>query len=140
MLTFLTQEFTIECTVKDSDGSNIPFSITSTITLDGLYTLVAGKLEYGKDSLRLRYRLESDKAKAGATSIQSNEELHIFIRRMRPLIVPQRLTNGKISTRALKAIVVHFEDVTAAEENSKAQLKGKAKKVCGPSASFLDCN
>lgn len=127
---FFTQEFTIQCTVKDSNGSNVPFSIPSTITLNELYTLVASKSVYDKGSLRLRYRLESDKAKAGATSIGSNEELDIFTQRMRPLIVPQRLANGKISTRALKAIVVHFEDAMVAEENNKvAQHKGKVKKV-----------
>jgi hypothetical protein len=66
--------------------------------------------------LKLRYQLESDKPKASATSIQSDNELKFFINRMRGLIVPQRLPSGKISSRVLKPVLVYFEDAGEEKE------------------------
>jgi len=54
--------------------------------------------------------LDSDKAKVGATSIETDEEFTIFKAKMRTLIVPQRLPNGKISTRVPKNCLVYFQD------------------------------
>ena len=58
----------------------------------------------------LQYHLNTDKPKANATSIQTNYELKIFKDWMRLLIMPQKLTNGKISTHALRPVTVYFED------------------------------
>lgn len=101
--------------MKSPDGSNIPFIVQSDVTWENLRIIVAEKLRCFPGLLKLRYRLESDRAKAGATSIHSEEELNFFKDRMRALIVPQRLPSGKISTRALKPVLVYFED--ANEEN-----------------------
>jgi hypothetical protein len=110
----------------------VPFSIASNITFDKLHTVVAEKLRRFPGLIQLRYRLDSDKQNAGATSIQSVEELNFFKEHMRVLLVPQRLASGKISVRALKPVRVYFED--AADENSygaKDSTTGKAgsKKV-----------
>jgi hypothetical protein len=75
--------------------------------------MVAEKLGRFPGLVQLRYRLDTDKPKAGATSVTSEEELELFKDRMRSLLVPQKLPSGKISTRALKAVRVHFEDATA---------------------------
>jgi hypothetical protein len=119
--------------VKSPDGSNIPFVVWSDVTWENLCIIVAEKLRCFPGLLKLRYRLESDRAKAGATSIHSEEELNFFKDRMRALIVPQRLPSGKISTRALKPVLVYFED--ANEENvtitsNKAASAASSKKVC----------
>ena len=45
----------------------------------------------------------------GSTSIQSDDELQMFIERMRPMLVQPRLANGKPSTHILKPIVVYFD-------------------------------
>jgi hypothetical protein len=118
--------------VKSPDGSNIPFIVQSDVTYENLHIIVAEKLRCFPGLLKLRYRLESDRAKAGATSIQSEEELHFFKDRMRGLIVPQRLPSGKISTCALKPVLVYFKD--ANEENvtittNKAASAASSKKV-----------
>ena len=47
--------------------------------------------------LQLQYKLSNDKVKAPVTSIQDDKELEMFITRMRELIVPQCLANGKLS-------------------------------------------
>src|SRR5215510_13447362 len=70
--------FTIPSAIKCADGSNVPFAVPSTITFDDLRQMVAEKLRRFPGLLRLRYRLDSDKPKAGATSIQSDEELDLF--------------------------------------------------------------
>ena len=61
------------------------------------------------DNLTLGYRLDSDKAKMGSTLIQSDLKLQIFVDRMRPMIVPPHLSNGKPSTRLLKQVIVIFD-------------------------------
>jgi hypothetical protein len=48
----------------------------------------------------------------GPTSIQTPDELKLFIEQMKQLIVPQRLPSGRISARALKPVRVLFEDAT----------------------------
>ncbi|KIL54154.1 hypothetical protein M378DRAFT_19162 [Amanita muscaria Koide BX008] len=99
-------DFVIQCSVVNTEGSNIPFSINSTITLENLRTLIAEKLDQSEDAqaIRLQYRLDSDKAKMAPTSIRSQEELKIFVLKMRHLIVPPLLSSGKISTRKLKPV------------------------------------
>jgi len=84
----------IHAAVKSSDGSNTPFVVQLDVSFDGLRIAVAEKLRCFPGLLKLRYRLESDKPKASATSIQSDDELKFFINRMRGLIVPQRLAKS----------------------------------------------
>jgi hypothetical protein len=127
LLTILRTAFNIPSAVKLRDGSYVPFSVPSAITLDALRYLVAEKLGCFPGLVRLRYRLDSDKQKAGATSIQSEEELRIFTDRMRLLIVPQKLPSGKISTRVLKPVRVDFEDAAAEGGTQEAP----ASKVAG---------
>ncbi|KIL57686.1 hypothetical protein M378DRAFT_16057 [Amanita muscaria Koide BX008] len=117
-----TCDFTIQSAVKGSDGSNIPFIIQSSVTLPDLRYTIASKLKRFPDHVQVRYKLESDKSKAATTTIQSEEELAFFIDRVRPLIVPQRLPSGKISTRVLKPVIVCFED--AGDENAKTEASG----------------
>ena len=98
----------IQCAVR-RDGTNSPFTIPSQISLPDLRTTVAEKLNLFPDRVILRYRLDSDKAKDGVTSIQTSDELDFFKARLRALTVPPRLTNGKPSTRPIKKVVVYFE-------------------------------
>jgi hypothetical protein len=105
--------------------------VPSTIGYDELYIMIAGKLRCSPSFLCLQYWLESDKPKTGAVSIQSDDELVLFEARMRPLIVPQRLPSGKISTRSLKPVSVFFEDATTANATANAKTaKNAGKKVC----------
>ncbi|KAF8833883.1 hypothetical protein BDN67DRAFT_1017089 [Paxillus ammoniavirescens] len=62
-----------------------------------------------------------------------NDKLNIFKERMRLIIVPPRLANGKASTQSLKNVVVYFEDASAKDSspthistgnNNKAGTKG----------------
>ncbi len=96
--------------VKKRDGSNCPFTISSSLKLDALKIVVAEKLQCFPGLMQLRYRLDTDKQKAAAISVQNDEEFRIFKDRMRLLIVPQRLPSGKLSTRVLKPVTVFFED------------------------------
>ncbi|KAH7923723.1 hypothetical protein BV22DRAFT_1130419 [Leucogyrophana mollusca] len=123
-----TCDFTIECTAPRPDGSNAPFKISSDITLDALRNVVAEKIERFPAHVRLQYRLDSDKAKTNATSIQNDEELDIFIGRIRALVVPTRLANGKPSTRAIKAVTVRFEDA-GTKDISTTSSAGNGKKA-----------
>ncbi|KAI6033625.1 hypothetical protein BKA83DRAFT_16003 [Pisolithus microcarpus] len=102
--------FVIQGAVRQSDGSNSPLQIPSGITLDGLHIAVAEKLGHFPGLVKLRYRLDSDKAKAGTISIQNDDELAMFKDRMRSLIVPPRLANGKPSNCPLKNVLIYFED------------------------------
>jgi hypothetical protein len=104
--------FNVDCAVKCPNNSFSPFTIPSTVTFDDLCIKVSEKLNRFPGLLQLRYRLDSDKPKTGPTSIQTPDELRLFIERMKQLIVPQRLPSGRISARALKPVRVLFEDAT----------------------------
>jgi hypothetical protein len=99
--------------------------VPSTIGYDELYIMIAGKLRSSPSFLHLQYWLESDKPKTGAVSIQSDDELVLFEACMRPLIVPQQLPSGKISTRSLKPVSIFFEDATTAASAKTAKNSGK---------------
>ena len=58
----------------------------------------------------MQYHLDGDKPTVGATRIRSEADLEQFEQRMRPLIVPQQLHKGKVSTHVLKPVRVCFED------------------------------
>jgi hypothetical protein len=73
----------------------------------------------------LQYRLDGDKPSVGATRIRSEVDLDDFKQRMRLLIVPQRLRNGKTSTRVLKPVRVCFEDMTEEVVERKETLQKK---------------
>jgi len=117
--------FTIQCAVRRSNGMNVPFEISSGVSLSQLRLVVSEKLGCFTDHLVLQYQLDSDKAKMGVTSIQADSELDIFLAKMRSMIVPPRLANGKPSTRAPKNVVVYFED--AATTNVSNETHGNKK-------------
>ena len=115
---FISLAFDIQCAVHRSDGANAPFVIPSTVTLDEIRSSVAEKLNRYHGRISLQYRLDSDKLKAGATSIHTDDELALFKTRMRGLIVPLLLANGKPSNRAPKSVHVIFEDTGADDDHS----------------------
>ncbi|KAF8833920.1 hypothetical protein BDN67DRAFT_985703 [Paxillus ammoniavirescens] len=122
------KDFTIQCMAPRPDGSNAPFSISSTITLDRLRDIVAEKTERFPALVRLQYHLDSDKAKQASTSIQTTEEFTLFKGCLQSLIVPRRLPSGHMSTRAPKNPVVHFEDASIGGGGSHTSSnKGGAK-------------
>jgi hypothetical protein len=117
--------------VKNADGGNSPFTIESSISFENLRNTVAEKIGRHPNVVRLQYKLANDKVKAPTTSIQNNDELQIFMERMRILLVPQRLASGKFSKRVpTKNTMVCFEDAAVVEgkkvESSDAS-KGKKK-------------
>ncbi|KAI6022251.1 hypothetical protein BKA83DRAFT_8627 [Pisolithus microcarpus] len=134
-----TCAFDIQCAVCLPDGGNSPFKISSMVTLDELHITVSEKLHRFPGLISLCYRLDSDKAKFGATSIQSEEELDLFKTRMHTLIVPQCLPSGKLSTRPLKAVLVFFEDVSTADAKNPSTTTSngnKAKPSSSPSSTL----
>ena len=116
--------FVIQCATRQPDGSNSPFEISSATSFDDLRNLVSEKLGRFPGLLRLCYRLDSDKVKSGATSIQTEMEFKIFKDRMRNLIVPPVLSNGKKSTRPMKKVVVCFEDGSTTDQQSTNPVTG----------------
>jgi hypothetical protein len=106
-LIFLS-DFDISSIVRGQDRSNCPFKVPSYTTFAGLTRLVAEKLQCYPDFLQLYYQLNSDKQLP--ISIRSDEEFSMFMDHMRTLHVPPKLTNGKMSTCALKPITIFFED------------------------------
>ncbi|KAI6097620.1 hypothetical protein EDD16DRAFT_1719116 [Pisolithus croceorrhizus] len=81
--------FDIQCAVCLPDGGNSLFKILSMVTLDELHIAISEKLHHFLGLVSLCYWLDSDKAKFGATSIQSEEELDLFKTQMHGLIIPQ---------------------------------------------------
>ncbi|KAG6380462.1 hypothetical protein JVT61DRAFT_8607 [Boletus reticuloceps] len=129
-----TCSFVIQCVVRRPNGTNSPFAIPSQITYDKLRMEVAKKLKCFPGTLRLQYRLDPNNTKHAAMSIQSAQELVLFITRMRPMLVPQRLANGKPSTRPLKNILVYFEDGSSDDEladppNARSSKSGKGNRT-----------
>jgi hypothetical protein len=126
--------FDILAVVNSSQGdSNRPFKVPFPIKFEDLLILVAEKLRCFPGLLKLCYRLDIDRQTAVATSIQSNEEFMIFIERMRQLIVPQRLPSGKISSCALKPVMVCFEDEASSDssgQNSARTSRNGMNRVC----------
>jgi hypothetical protein len=104
--------------------------ISSSITYYTLRDTIGKKLNKRTEQIRIQYRLDTDKAKTHSVSIQSIEEFNFFINRMRPLIVPQRLANGKTSTRALRPVMVYFEDASEQLEPKGNLEKKKATVAC----------
>lgn len=117
--------------MRNVDGANSPFTISSSTSLEELRNIVADKLGRRDQSIQLQYKLANDKAKAPATSICDDEELEIFVEKMRTLLVPPLLANGKPSKRAPpKNCTVCFEDATMeAKTMENSGSKGKTKKA-----------
>jgi hypothetical protein len=114
--------------MKNFDGSYSLFSLESSISLEDLHNIIAERLDRHPRIVQLRYKLSNDKAKAPSTSIQNEDELQIFVERMRALLVPQRLTNGKGAKRAHKNITVCFEDPTAEAKTADHSDSSKRRK------------
>ena len=131
--------FSIQCATHCTNGTYAPFEIQDTSSLYQLCLLVAEKLDCFPDNLVLGYRLDSDKAKMGSTSIQTENELQMFIEQMQPLLVPPCLANGKPSTRIPKPTIVYFDacgtGITPDEEticgNKKALVSCYLYSLCG---------
>ena len=124
--------FNISAALKDEDGVLCPFNIISSIEYETLCDLLAKKMGRFPKNLKLRYHLDIDKSSASAISIQLPAELDIFKEHMRTMLVPQRLTNGKISKRAPKQVTVYFEDATGSSSgwNGSAKSNNTGKQVC----------
>lgn len=75
----------------------------------------------------LQYRLSTDNAKIGAISIQTNEEFQFFKDRLRKIIVPPLLSNGKVSSRTPKAVLVYFEDANSETKDISTASMGSKK-------------
>ncbi|KAH9955210.1 hypothetical protein BGW80DRAFT_1467220 [Lactifluus volemus] len=95
-----TCDFEISAVVTKQDGSNCPFTIKSFTSFKQLRDLVSEKLGCYPGSLKLRYRLDTDKPKTLATSIHSC------------------LASGKISSRHLRPVTVCFEDGSNTDQSS----------------------
>ena len=109
----------------------MPFSLKSSQSYNDLLLLIGEQLNRFPGLIRLQYRLDGDKPTAGATRIRSEADLEQFEQRMRLLIVPQRLRNRKISTRALKPVRVCFEDMAeeVVERKETSQKKSTENRV-----------
>ena len=119
--------FYISGVVCRPDGANAPITVSSTTTLDNLRIAVAEKLGRFPGLVILQYRLSTDNTKVGAISIQTDEELRLFKERLRSLIVPPRLANGKASTRAPKAVLVYFQDASSEAKDTLTASTGSKK-------------
>jgi hypothetical protein len=95
--------------------------------LDKLRIAVAEILGRFPGLVMLQYRLSNDNAKIGYISIQTNEEFLLFKDRLRKLIVPPRLANGKASTRTPKAVLVYFEDASSEMKEIPTTSSGSKK-------------
>jgi hypothetical protein len=94
-----------------------------------LCDVIGKKLNKQTEQVQLRYCLNTDKVKSRGVSIQFLEEFDLFISRMKPLIVPPRLANGKTSTCALKPVMVYFEDVNEGAKESTGSAEKKKRAV-----------
>jgi hypothetical protein len=131
IVVLIYEAFNIASAIKHPDGSYAPFTVSSTVSFDELHIAIAKKIRGLAGLIRLQYRLDSDKPKACAMSIRSDEELDLFKERMRGLIVPQKLASGKVSTRVLKPVRVNFEDVgEQAASAPTTATTASGKKVC----------
>lgn len=130
---FFPPVFKIWCAMLQSQGtkmSQIQFQISSNVTLDELHTVIADKLWQFPGLVKLQYWLDC-KAKTAFTSIQSNDELEIFIETVRPLIVPPCLANGKPSTQPMKPVTVYFDDAASEDELAGPAPTGNHNKAVG---------
>jgi hypothetical protein len=116
--------------------SQIQFQISSNVTLDELCNVIAEKLRRHPGFIKLQYRLDC-KAKTAFTSIQSNEDLEMFVKTVRPLIVVLLLSNGKPSTRPMKPVVVYFDDAASEDQSAGPAPTGNHNKVVGQTFSHI---
>ncbi|KAH0837792.1 hypothetical protein J3R83DRAFT_5975 [Lanmaoa asiatica] len=121
--------FDIKCVVRRSKGSSSLLDISSTITFNELLDAVAKRLKRHPDNVLLRYRLSTMKQKDASINIESDEELAMFISRIRSIIFPPRRKDGKPSARPLKEIEVCFEDagISDADDSQAHDSSGKGR-------------
>ena len=79
ILRFCYKAFNIDSAMKNSDNSLIPLTIQSNVTFEELCINIGKKLNRFPGLLQLQYRLDNDKPKTGPTSIQTEEELKMFM-------------------------------------------------------------
>ncbi|KAG9309056.1 hypothetical protein JVU11DRAFT_11094 [Chiua virens] len=123
-----TCSFEIRCAIRHSDGSpNSPFVLKNDSSLKDIREIIAEKLNRFPTQIRLQYWLSTEKRHEGLTSLQSDEELKLFMESMRDHFVPRCLQNGKPSARQLKKITVYFEDAASESLNEPPKV-GNGKK------------
>ena len=120
--------FTISGVVCHADGTNALIMVSCEVSLDELHTAVGEKLDRFPGLIALQYWLASDNAKAGAISIQTDDELQLFKDCLRSLSIPQLLASRKPSTRVLKPVLVYFEDTSM--ESKSSVSNSSSHKVC----------
>ena len=125
----ISRDFSIWCSAPRPDGTQAPFNIQSSIRFEDLRDMVAQKMERYPSTLRLQYRLDSDKAKQASMSIQTDDEFKIFIGYLEDLIVPKTLASGRKATRAPKNPLVLFEDSSLTNRGG-ASHTNNSKTVC----------
>ena len=116
--------------MRSPDGSYTPFNVESTFSFDALRILIAEKLDCYPGMLQLVYRLDNDKQKTPSISIRTEQELVMFMNRMRGLIVPPANKNGTQSNRALRSVTVYFENAADAISREPPSSKNSSKKAC----------
>ena len=117
--------FTIAYFILQRNGTNSPFEITSGISYDDLYILIATKLGSTEPGLlQLQYQLDP-KGKQAVTSVQSVEEPNLFKAQLCPMLVPPLLPSRKPSTCQSKSVSVYFEDKWIIDEFSADPSNGK---------------
>ena len=110
--------------MKKADGANSPFTISSSISLEELCNTIADKLgRHDPSIVQLQYKLANDKAKALATSICDDDELQIFVEKMRALLAPPLLANGETIQACFK------DTMMEAKMMENLGSKGKTKEV-----------
>ncbi|KAH0828902.1 hypothetical protein J3R83DRAFT_2321 [Lanmaoa asiatica] len=128
--------FKITCGVDriSSSGSKsqVPFQVSSTINYEDLVEIVSDKLRCNKKYIKLQYRLKiGGKIQGGFTSLQSESEYTMFIDTMRPLIVPPCLSNGKMSSKVMRPVIVTFEDTASDHSDKEVVVQAPAPAASG---------
>jgi len=124
--------------VKNADGSNSPFTIESSISLEDLRNTVAEKIGRHPNIVRLQYKLANDKVKALTTSIQNNDELQIFIERMRILLVPQRwLVGSAPSVFPPRILWFALKTRLCQSKEKRLRVMARGRKRCKSSISIV---
>jgi hypothetical protein len=84
---------------------------------------IAGILNIFTPNLRAQYLLSTEATGAIPIALTSQADLDELHKRLSPLIVPQRNTNGTISKRKMKEVIVRVtdkgDDTTSSASNGK---------------------
>jgi hypothetical protein len=102
-------EFDISVDINDSKNAKRTVeTVQSSISFYRLRDQVALILKAHPQSVQLQYRFSNDRPSALPCDLTSERELRAMVDRLRPLVVPPMLSNGKRSTRVMKAVTVQL--------------------------------